>query len=169
MEVSRPLFFSAVALSILSAASSAYLAFGRSAAVATSTGGAPACACDDDAMKREIANLRAAVEARRDGDVKQLSARVAALESRSGVAGSTTAGEEPDRPAPSATVAAAPVATYTSFDLPNKALTVRQEADGTLRVSNTDPAMAGKFLHITGRDQDGAAHDISIVVPPPGQ
>jgi hypothetical protein len=169
VELSRPVFFSAIALAVLSAASSAYLAFGRSASVAASPAGEASCACDDAALKRELAELRKAVDARGDGDVKQLSARVAALEKRPASAGAGTAGDDGERPAPSAPPAAAPEPKYTSFDLPSKALSVRQDEDGTLRVTNTDPAMSGKFLRITGRDQDGATHDISIVVPPPGQ
>lgn len=167
MEVSRPLFFAAIALSIVSAASSAYLAFGRGGPVAPSAAGASSCACDDASLKRELADLKRTVDARREGDVKQLAARVTALESRSGAPAAADPDKPPAEPVPSA--AAAPVATYTSFDLPNKAISIRQEEDGALRVSNTDPSMTGKFLHITGRDRDGAPHDISIVVPAPGQ
>jgi len=178
VEISRPLFFAAIALSVVSAASSAYLAFGRHAPAPANVPGAAACACDDASVKREIAELRRALDARgtqprsNDPTVERLAARVAELETRSGVtAPSRSAGDVGAPPSPTASGAPSLLPdghpAFTSFDLPSSALTVRQEPGGGLAVTNSDPALAGKGFTVTAHAADGSTHEVYIVIPPP--
>lgn len=167
MEISRPLFFGAIALSVVSAGLSTFAVLGRRAPVPVAGGPASACSCDDAEARREIAELRKALDARGDTDLKRLSLRVAALENGSAT-GSPPAGDDADRPATSARGADAPIPVFTAFDLPSKAISIRQEGT-SLSVSNTDPAMTGKFFRIKARAEDGSTQEISIVVPAPGK
>ena len=172
MEVSRPLFFAAIALSILSAASSAYLAFARRPASSAPQAGA--CACDDAALKSDIEALRREIRSRApapsDAAAKRLEARLAALETKSGV---TPPPADPGDASGAPTAARAVLRDGTppikSFDVPSPAVQVRQGPDGDLSVVNTDPSLTGKVLFITGHTEDGATTQMSIVVPAPAK
>lgn len=167
VEISRPLLFGAASLALVSAAFSAYLALSHRPAAGAPQAGA--CACDDAALKREIEDLRREIRARSQapsGDTaKRVEARLAALETKSGVA--------PPPPDPSG----APTATTTvlrdgtpriqSFDVPSPAVKVQQSPEGSLSVINTDPSLTGKVMIITGHTEDGAAHPMSILIPAP--
>jgi hypothetical protein len=61
------------------------------------------------------------------------------------------------------------VTRYVRFELPSKALGVKQDELGNLSVSNTDPALTGKLLMIKGEAEDGTTTPLSIVVPAPGK
>lgn len=175
MKASPPLLYGVVAASVLSLALSVYAAFGRKPATALPASGASnatACACDDAALHRELADLKRALATRGDdARVRRLAARVEALEAKAGVpppASVDGAGDPGPAPAAStATAAAAPV--LTSFAVPSPAIRVRQEPGGGLAVTNTDPAMTGKHLVFKATAADGSTHDVHIIVPAPAQ
>ncbi len=177
VEVSRPVFFGAITLAVVSAVSSAYLAFGRRPPAESA---AAVCACDDAALKKELADLRRAVQGRgpaasgSDAEVKRLTTRVAVLETRSGVAPPPAPDKETDdappdggpaKPAASLMPDGQPA--YKSFDVPSAALQVRQESTGALAVTNTDPSLTGKRVVVIARAEDDSEHPVSIIVPAP--
>jgi hypothetical protein len=61
------------------------------------------------------------------------------------------------------------VTRYVRFELPSKALGVKQDEQGNLSVTNTDPALTGKLLMVKGEAEDGTTTPLSIVVPAPGK
>lgn len=163
MEVSKPFFYGVLALSLGSAALGAVAAFGRRDVTASVAPGS--CTCDDTALRRELAELRRALDARApDASVKRLAERVAALEAGNGGSAKPADGTPAASPSPSAT--AAPKLT---FEVPNEGLAIRQEPGGAIAVTNSDPALTGQHLKVTARAEDGSTQELSIIVPAPGR
>jgi hypothetical protein len=176
VQASPSLLYGIAAASVVSLALSGYAAFGRRPAAASPAPGAnAACACDDAALRRELAELKQALAARGDdARVSRLTARVEALEAKSGVAAPPSAEGADDPavgPAPTASAAAARAGapSFTSFEVPTPAIRVRQEPGGALAVTNTDPAMTGKHLTLKATAADGSTHDVHVIVPAPQQ
>jgi len=80
-------------------------------------------------------------------------------------------------PAPmtAASETAAPEATkpetrrFVSFELPSRALEVKQAENGALSVTNSDPTLTGKMLRVKARADDGSEQEVTILVPPPAR
>lgn len=177
MKASPSLLYGVAAASILSVALSAYAAFGRrpaAASPASTASSATACACDDAALRRELADLKRALGTQsEDARVRRLAARVEALEAKAGVSppppSNEGAGDPGGSPAPAASTARAAAPALTAFEVPTPAINVRQEPGGALAVTNTDPAMTGKHLTLKATAADGSTHDVHVIVPPPAQ
>lgn len=174
----RRLVQAALLLSALSAALSAYAAFGRAP---------PAPTGDAAALRAELTEAREALDAKADaaqlaGALQRLHARIDALEARSRLPGSpdTGAGADADADgsptapaasaAPAAPSAAEPPRTaprFVQLSSPEKGVSVKQMDDGSIAVTNSDPALTGRTLLIKARADDGTERDLTITVPAP--
>jgi hypothetical protein len=135
--------------------------------------GPAACTCNDDALRRDVEDLRRTVQAASGqasdlGTVqmlKRLASRVETLESKvdAEVPGSSgsAGGDRTTGGAPSA------AERIVKFDLPSDRMQIKQMEDGSFAVTNSDPALAGKMLTVQAHRGDGTIEQVSIVVPPP--
>jgi hypothetical protein len=54
---------------------------------------------------------------------------------------------------------------YVRFEVPNPAVRVTQNDDGTFDIRSTDPSLAGSILTVTAISESGAADKVLIRVP----
>jgi hypothetical protein len=157
-------------VSIVSASLSGYAVFGRTAAVTH--------APDELAsLRRDLNALRESCPAQGDhgpmaATLREVSARLAVVERRSGLARPPVDDDEPAPAAPpsaSASATAAPRSSFVRFEVPSSAVAVTESSPGSLSVTNTDPELTGKTLVVRGHAADGTVQELTILVPAPAR
>ena len=149
------LVYLAVALGAASLLLSGWTAFGRRGAV--SDGRPTAGSYDDRELRHEIAELRRRVDAAKASLGRSSEPLPLA---RQGAGADPLADEEAAPRPPEAR-------RIVKFEVPNRALEIHQGPDGSLSVTNTDPALTGRFMIVDATGEDGSVEKVSIVVPPP--
>lgn len=159
------MLYAAIALSAGSLALSGWLLATRPGTAGPAAASASSCNCDDQAIRRELAELRqlSGQVAAQGAGIRALTERVNAFDSRDGGSAAprvAAAADHTDR-LPSGD----PV--YVELRAPSKAVSVKQDPNGSLSVTNTDPSLTGKTMVIQAVDGDGQKREVSVVVPPP--
>lgn len=117
---------------------------------------AGARACVDQEARDQLDRLRRALAAR--------DALIARLSRATNAPGGGGGAIEPAPPRPVAPPDPAP-RRYTHFEIPNPAVRVTQQEDGTYDIRTTDPSLAGSILEITAITPSGEEDKIFIRIP----
>lgn len=158
----------ALAGAAISVVLSGYAAFGRPRSEARAPARGELCACDDlrreiEARSRDLAPARGIAGGVESAlALKRLSDRIDALER-----GSSRAGGEADPKAAKPAGAPERARRFVKFEAPNQAVRVEQAADGSLRITNTDPALTGQPLIVQAHAEDGSVEPVTITIPSP--
>jgi hypothetical protein len=121
------------------------------------------CTCDDGALRRDVDELRRLVASTRNDAMLRLASRVAVLEAQRDAGGGSN-----DAPLAASRATPAAMPRFVRWEVPNRAVSIRQVEDGSFAATNTDPALTGQTLIVEGFTAEGEHRPVSIVVPAPG-
>ena len=129
---------------------------------------AASCSYDDASLRGEIDDLRRSLAMRSPSGggamAPDVQAQLAALRAEVAQLRASSPSSGPGRPT---TPPPKPGPRVVQFNSPSSAVAVRQLADGSIAVSNSDPALTGQIMTVDALDDQGTVTPMRITVPPP--